>query len=63
MVESASAGPVEGQRQSGGRNAHGNLPVTGGLKGEAQRLLNLGGTTKALDALVPKHWDESVFFV
>ena len=61
MVESVPADPEEGQRPSGGRNAHGTLPVTGGLKGEAARLLNLGGTTK-LYALVPKLRDESILF-
>ena len=38
------SGQEEGQRRSGGGNAHGPLPVPGGKK-EAQAL-NLGGTTK-----------------
>ena len=44
LAEKVPLDPEEGQRRSGGGNAHGPLPVTEGTK-EAQAL-NLGGTTK-----------------
>ena len=45
-AESAPAGVREGQRRSGGGNAHGILPVPPEAKGDPVRVLNLGGTTK-----------------
>ena len=57
-AESIPPDPEEGQRRSGGGNAHGLLPVPEGQRGYYTP--NLGGTTKHC-ALVPKHRDGSVF--
>ena len=61
-AESGPAGLDEGQRRSGGGDAHGTLPVPKEAKGGPAGTLNLGGTTKRKLALVPKSGDESVYF-
>ena len=61
-AESAPAGVKEGQRRSGGGNAHGTLPVPPEAKGDPAGVLNLGGTTKQNPALVPIAWDGSILF-
>ena len=48
--------PEEGQRRSGGGNAHGPLPVPGGAKEVAgrDRRLEFGWHHEAMSAIVPK---------
>ena len=60
-AESGPAGLEEGQRRSGGGDAHGPLPVPRRQK-EARLGLEFGWHHEAEFALVPKLWDGSVYF-
>ena len=60
-AESGPAGLDEGQRRSGGGDAHGTLPVPQEAKGGPQGL-EFGWHHEAEDALVPKPGDGSVYF-
>ena len=60
-AESDPAGLDEGQRRSGGGDAHGTLPVPQEAKGGPQGL-EFGWHHEAEDALVPKPGDGSVYF-